>query len=318
MGMGTRTGAAAKSGGAQPPGVTDHLVSEADPEEVFGAIANGTRLAILRTLWASDEPTMTFSELRTAVGMRDSGQFNYHLDALGDRFVTKTDEGYRLTQAGKHVNGAIASGVYTSRGTVDPISLNHPCRVCGGDLTLRYEEETARITCESCSAGWEAAVPPAALAGHAREDLPHAVSDYVRTRFQQVISGFCTYCEGKVTARVGPIDAMEVGQAPPATNDDRAPGPFPVVQFDCQRCNAVYGISVDHALVFAEPLVACFLRDHGIDPRERPIWSISELVSSTAEIVSRDPVRARVRFRADGSDLAVHVDETFDTIEIDR
>ena len=41
-----------------------------------------------------DDPR-TFSELREAVGMRDSGQFNYHLDKLLGTFVRVTEEGLR-------------------------------------------------------------------------------------------------------------------------------------------------------------------------------------------------------------------------------
>jgi len=45
--------------------------------------------------------------------LRDSGQFNYHLGKLVDRFVTRTEEGCELTQPGIQVNGAIDAGSYT-------------------------------------------------------------------------------------------------------------------------------------------------------------------------------------------------------------
>ena len=60
-----------------------------DPADAFALIGNETRLAILEALWAADERPVSFSELRRAVGMRDSAQFNYHLQKLTGHFVTR-------------------------------------------------------------------------------------------------------------------------------------------------------------------------------------------------------------------------------------
>jgi hypothetical protein len=73
--------------------------------EAFATLGNETRLSILLALWEAYEPfvatnAVAFSELRERVGMRDSGQFNYHLDKLRGHFVRKTDAGYELRRAG--------------------------------------------------------------------------------------------------------------------------------------------------------------------------------------------------------------------------
>ncbi|ADJ16460.1 winged helix-turn-helix domain-containing protein [Halalkalicoccus jeotgali] len=80
--------------------MSEQFVQQVEPEEAFAALADETRLGILQTLWKSDTQTMTFSELRRAVGIRDPGQFNYHLGKLVGQFVTKVDGKYRLTQGG--------------------------------------------------------------------------------------------------------------------------------------------------------------------------------------------------------------------------
>lgn len=60
--------------------------------EAFESLGNVTRLAIQLALWEAkkpgpplselSDPPVSFSELRECVGMRDSGQLNYHLDKL--------------------------------------------------------------------------------------------------------------------------------------------------------------------------------------------------------------------------------------------
>src|SRR6056297_3085653 len=69
-----------------------------EPAEAFGLVANETRLSILQALWGAEERPVAFSDLRRAVGMADSAQFNYDLQQLEGHFVTKVEgaktEGY--------------------------------------------------------------------------------------------------------------------------------------------------------------------------------------------------------------------------------
>ena len=60
-------------------GMSEQFVQQVEPEEAFAALTDETRLEILQELWESDIQTVPFSELRRAVGIRDPGQFNYHL-----------------------------------------------------------------------------------------------------------------------------------------------------------------------------------------------------------------------------------------------
>ncbi|MEF8884919.1 MAG: winged helix-turn-helix domain-containing protein [Haloarculaceae archaeon] len=295
--------------------MSERFVREADPEAAFSALADETRLEIVRALRRTDGGSATFSELRDAVGMRDSGRFNYHLDKLADRFVAKTDGEYQLTQAGKQVHGAVTSGVYTSRGTIEPIELDGPCRVCGGDQTLQYDGEVARVECEACSAGWAASVPPVVLAGCDRDEVAGVVDRYFRTRFRQVVDGFCTYCSGRMAANVGPVGAMDVGQSSAEETDrltDR-----PVVQFDCPHCGATAGMDLSNALFFAHPAVVHFYYEHGVEVRDHALWD-GDLDAGDGAIENRDPFRASVTFRAGDAELAVAVDGTFDVVNVDR
>ena len=68
--------------------------------DTFTLLSNETRVRIVVALDAS-EAGLRFSELRARVGVRDAGRFNYHLERLRGRLVTKSDDGYVLTPAGE-------------------------------------------------------------------------------------------------------------------------------------------------------------------------------------------------------------------------
>lgn len=292
----------------------ERFVQRADPEELFTVLADETRLGILEALWECDDEPMPFSELYGAVDIDDSGHFNYHLDKITGRFITKTDGGYALTQAGKYVNGALASGVYTAEGALKPIPLDASCRTCSGDRTLKYEDEVVHVECESCPAGWVAAVPPAVLAGYDRDEISRVVSQYLRTKFRRIIDGFCTYCDGRVELAVGPSEAMDVGPDNPSGDQDPTQ---PVIQSDCQRCSATVGLSLAHGLLFTHPAVISFYYEHGVDLRDRLIWD-APVDPDQVTLDRRNPVRASATFRAADADLTVTVNETFSTVDIER
>ncbi|WP_255171197.1 winged helix-turn-helix domain-containing protein [Natrononativus amylolyticus] len=302
--------------------MSEQFVQHVEPEEAFAALTDETRLKILQVLWESDIQTVTFSELRRAVGMRDPGQFNYHLDKLVGQFVTKTDEGYRLTQAGKHVNGAIASGMYTAHGTIDPIVLDHSCQKSGEAIMLRYENETVQVGCGSCSfcpSGWKAPVPPAVFAGYDRDEIPEVVSRYFRTKVQQVTNGFCPYCNGQMKSAVKLFDTMGDGPSPADRSEELNDLSLdPVVRFDCQRCSARSRIALYHALLLTDPVVTSFYCENGVVVQERPIWEISELSPARIDIESRNPVQVNVMYRVDESTLIIVVDETFNIVDIEK
>ncbi|WP_123538752.1 winged helix-turn-helix domain-containing protein [Halosimplex salinum] len=89
-----------------PRAVGEHLGERADPAAVtdtFTLLSNETRVRILAALADSDAEAVRFSDLRSRVGVTDSGQFNYHLEKLRGELVAKTDDGYALTDAGGRV-----------------------------------------------------------------------------------------------------------------------------------------------------------------------------------------------------------------------
>jgi DNA-binding transcriptional ArsR family regulator len=114
-------------------GVDEPSAVREDGLEALNAIANEHRIRILRALATADEP-LSFSELRRAVGLEDPGRFNYHLSELRGRFVTETETGYDLGDAGQRVVVAAADldpeAAAMSVGGAGP-APDEECPVCG-------------------------------------------------------------------------------------------------------------------------------------------------------------------------------------------
>ena len=292
------------------------LVEQTDPETVFTALSDSSRIEILQALWEIGE-TATFSELREAVGTRDSARFNYHLDKLVGQFVTKTDDGYELTQAGKQIHGAIEAGAYTVTATIEPIELATPCPVCGGSRTLSYADETVTVDCDSCAAVAQFGVPPSVFADCDREAIPEIAGRYLRTTFRKITSGFCSFCDGPVEPTVRPI--TEALDSPlEDTRDDLAAPPekIPHVKYDCRRCGATPTgglglVCLDH------PAVVSFYYDRGVDIEAESIWNIIGFPLDRQTIRTTDPIEAAVTYTADGDSITVVVDETLDVVAIE-
>lgn len=295
----------------------DHpsFVEQTNSEHVFSLLGDHNRIDIIRTLWEEDD-AMPFSELYESVDIRDSGQFNYHLDKLLGQFVTKTENGgYGLTEAGRQINGAIEAGAYTTSGGVDAIPLEQDCGICGGVRTVSYRDERITVGCDSCDAVSVFAVPPSVFAGYDREEIPLIAGQYLRVSSIRINSGFCSYCYGPVERTVCPVSESVVFDGPKdmETMEFDATA-YPIVQYECRQCgtkptNALSVALLDH------PAVVSFYNNHNIDIRAQPIWEFSPPRAEDQEIRSKDPFRASYTFGVNSEELTVVVDESLSVVE---
>lgn len=281
---------------------------EVAPSEAFAALSDPIRIEVLRALWETEDHAVTFSELRAAVGVDDSGRFNYHLSKLRDRFVSRSDDGYHLRLAGTRVVGALLSGAYTQTGTMESAAMDQPCPLCDGGLIFQYENERVVIDCDDCGqTSMKVPVPPGVFAGYDRETLPDVAERYARNLIRQVKAGFCVTCEGQVHPRVTVNRASSDAESPPL---------IPLIQYECERCGET--ISSDLGTVFLDrPDVVTFYHDHGIDVRETPIWRFVAL-DEDVRVLGEEPLRASVTHTADGDRLTLTVDRNLDVLAIER
>ncbi|WP_256295739.1 winged helix-turn-helix domain-containing protein [Haloarchaeobius salinus] len=281
------------------------------PGEAFATLGNETRVAILHELWAAArEGPLPFSELRERVGTRDSGQFNYHLTKLCDRFVRKTDGGYTLRAAGGMVVAAMLAGQYEDGGFDGPVSTGDPCPDCGGEVALTYEDERATIACLDCDyAVASANVPPGVFEGRDRTDAPVLFDRWLRTRVAGVAGGFCMACQGPTEARVAPAvdEGSRAAKFAEATDVH--------VEYECGRCGEVVLSTVPEAVVH-DPAVVAFYHEHGLDVGALPSWQLPWLTAAPA-VVSEDPLRVGVTVTLGDDALSLTVDGGVDVVSTD-
>lgn len=84
--------------------------SEANPSlaTTFDLLGDKTRLRIVESLLEADPEPLRFSEIRSRVGARDPGRFNYHLNRLRGSLVEQRDEGYVLTREGRQFGSLLS------------------------------------------------------------------------------------------------------------------------------------------------------------------------------------------------------------------
>ena len=274
-------------------------------DAVFGLLANDVRVEILRALGETPDTPVSFSALQDRVDVRDSGNFNYHLDKLVGTFVRRDDD-YELTHAGRQIVGAMLAGTYTADASVDPIPLDWDCLLCGGSMIAAYSDERARIVCRDCEKGARFSFPPGSLDQFERAELPAAFARWLRHLFQQPRSGFCQVCSGRTTG--------ELARLPGGTEDDPEPS---LVRFDCQRCGTTAQLSGTSFATY-HPIVEGFLLEHGFDTfagHPSRIWA--QLDDFHSEIRAEDPPRLAVVLEHDGERVTTEIlaDATVGSVE---
>lgn len=273
------------------------------PGQVFGAVASQTRFEILEVLFDAGDTGRSFSEIREQIGMRDSGQFNYHLGQLLDTFVQKTGDRYRLRYAGKQLVGAVLAGVYTREREIQTIDLDQDCRLCGGPLLGTYGEEVLEVFCSDCGervSSYQA--PPGVFDPYDLERLPQIVDRWFKLLLARTAAGFCALCLGPLSAEIGRVDS--------GFDESIA------VQYHCDRCGhqidtVAGGIVLDH------PAVISFHHRHGIDIHETPIWALDWLFDGHASEPPDSPGAVEIFITLDEETMSLLVDEDAQVIGVE-
>jgi len=299
-----------------------------DPADAFSLVANETRLAILQALWASDERPVAFSDLRRAVGVRDSAQFNYHLQQLEGHFVTKVDggeradidgesrddetdgattdgaSGYDFKHAGEKIVRSVIAGSFNEHPTVEPFDVQGRCVDCDGQLEASYVEEHLAITCTACGHGHgEYQFPPGGLGDRTRTEIADAFDQRVRHLHCLAADGVCPECSGRMKTHVVEADA------------DCCLGARTRVDHECSQCGHTL-CSAPGLRLLDHSTVVNFHRERGVCLEERPYWTLPWCVSDEyTELVDREPARLAVRMPLDGDELRVTMTDSLDVLE---
>lgn len=275
----------------------------------FSVVASETRFEIIEALWAETRGTESdavgFADLRAAAGIRDSGQFNYHLDQLRPRFVRKCDEGYELTHAGTQIIGAAVSGVYTDLdATVEPQSVG-ACPACSATVEASYSAGEMRIECTACELTiTDLSAPPILAASFDDEELPAVFSRHLLTEVQRMNRGFCPLCSGPVEVA---LDRKTDGKR------DTLADHLDVV-YTCRECGmTAHGVVA--LSVIGHPAVVSFCHEAGVDVRETPVWELDWLFDAPGTVTSEDPTRIETTIELDDRALTLTLDGSLDVLD---
>jgi hypothetical protein len=273
--------------------------AETDAADALSVVAHELRLEILRALWAADNHSLSFSDLRSAVGVRDAGQFNYHLSQLTGRFVAHVEDRYELLYPGHRVVDAIQSGVFHRSLSGSEVDVPGACPDCGGALVFTYEEFIGRIECLDCEAtvlGYP--FDPGGFEGREDAAVGRAFDRRTRRYWLSATDGVCPVC-------AGPTDARLVSDATTLQALDRYDKHFASEQpalaaTDCRHCS-FYSYVPPGVVLLSHPAVVGALYDRGVDVRGERLWTLSFVVDADRVALASDEPR-RVTIVAGPSD----------------
>ncbi|GAB7014056.1 DUF7351 domain-containing protein [Halolamina salina] len=297
------------------------------PDDAFATLGNEIRLEIIQQLGDADGPR-SFSDLHDAVDVRDSGQFNYHLDKLVGHFLRKTEEGYTLRQAGERVVEAVLSGAVTDAPVMEPTPVDEDCHYCGAPVLVRYNQERVDVFCTECTGaygdthassgadvpeeyGWLGGMPlpPAGLNGRTADEVLQAAFGLGQTEFVTASSGICPRCSARTDRSIEACEDHETDDGVCSTCGRRRSVVFGSA---CTNCNFATGGGVLQGL-FAETEFLRFMTDHGLNPVNPD--SVTEYLSAISDydavVHSRSPLEVEVRLTIDGDTYSRTIDDAF-------
>jgi DNA-binding transcriptional ArsR family regulator len=313
----------------------DSQLSSAD---VFAILGNETRVQIIHALAEADGP-LSFTKVRTRVGLEQGTQFNYHLEKLVGHFVTKTEEGYSLTRPGERVVEAVLSGLVTDAPSEEQTMLDEECYHCGAPIVVTRGSHLG-VLCTECQGnvsfpasatgdgsdraedkgvsgflrGFE--LPPAGMQGRSGLELLRAGNLWSNLEVIAISSEVCPRCSAPLDGSLRVCDAHERGGDCCAECGHR----YAVKHIhDCTTCNYARMRHLG-VLLLGKTEVLDFLTDHDINPiaTDSPMSMRGILDGYEEEVIATEPVTARLTFRIGDDALTVTVDDELSVVQTRR
>lgn len=298
------------------------------PDDAFALLGNETRMEILQTLWEADD-TLSFSELRERVGIRDSGQFNYHLNRLGDHFVRHTDHGYELRAAGEHVIRGVLAEAISQNPTFEPTVIEAKCPYCGGVLEAWYDDETFTARCTECVGVIESedypagtvmhySLPPAALLNRSPDDIYTVAHVLYDAKLTAMLEHVCPECGAEVEFEFricADHESPEQGLCPSCGTRSKV-----WIDATCMHCR-YNRLFLAWFAVATNPAVIAFYYEQDVPwdrvPFSKMTWENTPYVADIEEeIISEDPLEIRVTIPAEDDALEITIDEDLNVLNV--
>lgn len=256
-------------------------MSETSSVDVFELLGNETRVEILRALLAarkeSSEPSLSFTELKSAAGIRDTGRFNYHLNQLLGTLVVDGEEGYRLSSFGFRLFARLSAGLGEPDPDVEPVALPGSCPDCGADLRAAPDGNQFQLVCVDGHTLNEGLLGnPRAIADRSPDTAAETLA-LINTQATELgTSGICPSCHGRTEGGIEHVEGVGYRY--------RAP---------CSDCGNRFATTVGDC-VATHPEVVSFLAERGVDARREATWTLPFRLPGGESVVSGEPLRLGV------------------------
>ena len=302
------------------------------PDEAFSVLGNEARLEILRTLGASDGP-LTYAELYGRVEYDDPSNFSYHLNKLVGHFVRKTDDGYYLYDAGRRVVEAVVSGAVSDSTVVEPTEAEKDCPFCGAPVAVGFQHGRVEMSCTECAGLVRFAdsggrrfteygslgfflLPPAGVQGRSAQEMLEAAWTWRHADFLTDSTGVCSRCSARLETSV---DVCENHDADAGVCDECERRYALMFDLYCPNCDYDPN-SIAPGILLANTELLAFLTARGINPfaPESLNRASQALAQYDEEIVSTDPLEAKLTFTADGDSITLTLDDDLSVANVTR
>ncbi|MFC7216365.1 ArsR family transcriptional regulator [Saliphagus sp. GCM10025334] len=314
----------------------DLELNELSPDEAFATLGNEIRLDIIRVLWRAGATyeyddgsdaveTVSYSELQTEIDIDDNGKFNYHLSKLSPHFVRRTDDGYRLSSAGKQIARTVIA--VSGAGCLEfSQELDESCPLCGAPVAVTYEDQWLRVRCTECYGLFGDQAPAGTLfltsypaAGLTTRDSEQALAAGLyrcALDITYLMYGICRECAGQVSSSVTACDVHEVkdGQSCPTCGT-----PFAVwADMKCDTCGFAKRLPVE---MFATGLVLAteLTGNPELDIDSPTVDEAIQLLQNNVETdVLTKPLRVSLRIEVETTAFTLTLDDEMNIVEFDR
>jgi len=286
----------------------DDVPANIDPQEAFQVFSHELRLEILFALWNAPEYALPFSDIRTAVGERDSGKFTYHLEQLTDHFVTEIEGEYVLQYAGHRIIDAIQSGVFHTSPTVSLTEAPGSCARCGASPMFEYDTHLGTVFCPECDTKLvEYPFDPGGFQDRSIEEAIGTFDRRVKFKWRLASGGVCFVCAGRVS--VSYTDSAAHMQHHPRYEEFFAADHPALFSLSCQNCSFYSYLPVSIRLLDGSAVIGA-LTTHGLDVMEQFLWELPFIADgSRVTVRDRDPWEVRVETPTASGPLVVRLDD---------
>lgn len=274
------------------------------PSEAFKLLADETRMDIISELGRAagnmQSGARSYSELMNAIGARDSGRFNYHLNQLLGHFVVRENEKYALSYEGVLIYRSVLAGTFSEKPPHQTLRTESSCHECGGQLIGRLDDHLLFITCDDCGRTFLAGyLPPRSYANRTPIEVLSVLNQRIRFQMGLIGRSVCPWCYGATTARILPADETPFKDRPVEIT----------VRHACSQCHAEGWTTLGQRLLHHPDMIAFHLH-HDIVITELPLWEIGFAVTDHyTSVQSHDPYRATLSITLDDDRFSATITE---------